>query len=147
MQPIIFVPGKSRFSNAARVSSRDIADCINMLTPHVPAHSIPYLKVHAQQLASKSSFGQSDMALIRNHLQMVAAKRAGGRLELSAIYLLYLELLAWGAKLNSMGDDAQLANEDLQNILQRQQQTLQMMSNISKKLYDTAHAVIRKLGG
>jgi len=50
-------------------------------------------------------------------------------------------------KLNSVGDDAQLANVDLQNVLQKQQQTLQMMSNISKMLHDTAMAVIRKIGG
>jgi hypothetical protein len=50
-------------------------------------------------------------------------------------------------KLNTVGDDAQLANLDLQNILQKQQQTLQMMSNISKMLYDTAMSVIRKAGG
>ena len=50
-------------------------------------------------------------------------------------------------KLNSVGDDAQLANVDLQNMLQKQQQTLQMMSNISKMLHDTAMAVIRKIGG
>jgi len=48
-------------------------------------------------------------------------------------------------KLNSVGDDAQLANVDLQNMLQKQQQTLQMMSNISKMLYDTAMAVVRKI--
>jgi hypothetical protein len=50
-------------------------------------------------------------------------------------------------KLNSVGDDAQLANVDLQNILQKQQQTLQMMSNISKLVHDTAMSVIRKIGG
>jgi hypothetical protein len=50
-------------------------------------------------------------------------------------------------KLNSVGDDAQLANVDLQNILQKQQQTIQMMSNISKMLNDTALAIIRKIGG
>jgi hypothetical protein len=50
-------------------------------------------------------------------------------------------------KLNSVGDDAQLANVDLQNMLQKQQQTLQMMSNISKMLHDTAMAVVRKIGG
>ena len=49
--------------------------------------------------------------------------------------------------LESVGDDAQLANVDLQNILQKQQQTLQMLSNISKTLHDTALAVIRKIGG
>ena len=51
------------------------------------------------------------------------------------------------SQLNSVGDDAQLANVDLQNMLQKQQQTLQMMSNISKVLHDTAMAVVRKISG
>jgi len=49
-------------------------------------------------------------------------------------------------KLASVGDDAQLSNIDLQNALQKQQQTLQTMSNVSKMLHDTAMAVIRKIG-
>jgi hypothetical protein len=49
-------------------------------------------------------------------------------------------------QLSSVGDDAQLANVDLQNMLQKQQQTLLMMSNISKMLHDTAMAIIRKMG-
>ena len=57
------------------------------------------------------------------------------------------EIAKWEEKLNTIGDDAQLANVDLQNILQKQQQTLQMLSNISKMLYDTAQSVIRKMGG
>ena len=48
--------------------------------------------------------------------------------------------------LERLGDDAQLANLDLQNMLQRQQQALQMMSNIAKTMHDTAMAVIRKIG-
>ncbi len=55
---------------------------------------------------------------------------------------------SWETKLNDLpDDDAQLANVDLQNILQKQQQTLQMLSNISKMLHDTAQSVIRKMGG
>jgi hypothetical protein len=50
-------------------------------------------------------------------------------------------------KLNSVGDDAQLANVDLQNTLQKQQQLIQMLSNVSKLLSDTALSVIRKIGG
>ncbi len=49
--------------------------------------------------------------------------------------------------ISTIGDDAQLANVDLQNALQKQQQTLQMMSNISKMLHDTAMSIIRKIGG
>ncbi len=47
--------------------------------------------------------------------------------------------------LETVGDDAQLANVDLQNMLQKQQQTPQLMSNISKMLHDTAMAIIRKV--
>ena len=47
----------------------------------------------------------------------------------------------------SVGDDAQLANADMQNKLQKQQQTLQMVSKISKMMRDTAMSVIRKMGG
>jgi hypothetical protein len=50
-------------------------------------------------------------------------------------------------KLNSVGDDSQLANVDLQNALQKQQQLIQMISTISKILSDTAMCVIRKIGG
>ncbi len=50
------------------------------------------------------------------------------------------------ASLSSIGDDAQLANIDLQNALQKLQHTLQLMSNVSKMLHDTAMAVIRKIG-
>ena len=50
-------------------------------------------------------------------------------------------------KLKQLGDDAQLANVDLQNILEKQQRTISEMSEISKMLRDTAMAVIRKMGG
>ena len=50
-------------------------------------------------------------------------------------------------KLNAVGDDAQLANVDMQDWLQKEQQTLQMLSNVSKMMFDTAMAIIRKIGG
>ena len=52
----------------------------------------------------------------------------------------------WEEELATIGEDAQLANIDLQNQLQKQQQTLQTISNVSKMLHDTAMAVIRKIG-
>ncbi len=55
-------------------------------------------------------------------------------------------LSKWEEELKKINDDAQLANVDMQNMLQKQQQTMQMMSNISKMLHDTAMAVIRKIG-
>jgi len=51
------------------------------------------------------------------------------------------------AKMDALGDDSQLANVDMQSALQVQQQTLQMISTISKMIWDTEMAVIRKIGG
>jgi hypothetical protein len=48
--------------------------------------------------------------------------------------------------LQTVGDDAHLANIDMQNAMRKQQQPLQTMSNVSKVLHDTAMAVIRKIG-
>ena len=50
------------------------------------------------------------------------------------------------AALTAATADAQLANIDLQNQLQKQQQTRQTLSNVSNMLHDTARAVIRKIG-
>jgi len=48
-------------------------------------------------------------------------------------------------KLQTVGDDGQLANIDLQNSLQKQQQMLQMLSNISKTHHDSMMSIIRNM--
>ncbi len=50
-------------------------------------------------------------------------------------------------KLNTMGEDQQLAQIDLQNKLQQSQQLIQTMSNVSKMMYDTVMSIVRKIGG
>ena len=49
--------------------------------------------------------------------------------------------------LQEIGDQAQLEMIDLQNALPRQQQLIQMMSNLSKMMDDTAMSLIRNIGG
>lgn len=49
-------------------------------------------------------------------------------------------------KLQTVGDDGQLAQLDLQNATQKQQQVLHVLSNLSKVLHDTSMAIIRKIG-
>jgi hypothetical protein len=58
-----------------------------------------------------------------------------------------LKFIAWN-KWNEYqkADEGQLKNLDLQNVLQKQQQTMQMLSNVSNVLHDTSMAVIRKIG-
>jgi hypothetical protein len=48
--------------------------------------------------------------------------------------------------LQSVGDDAQLAQIDLQNTLQKQQQLLTLLSNISKNWHDVAMSIVRNVG-
>lgn len=69
------------------------------------------------------------------------------RADLHSLIELDNEISRWESQLNSIGDDAQLANVDLQNMLQKQQQILQMMSNVSKMTHDTLMSIIRKIGG
>lgn len=55
-----------------------------------------------------------------------------------------------GAKSSSRaatGEDSQLANLELQDALQKQQQAVQTLSNLSKSMHDTAKAIIHKIGG
>lgn len=47
--------------------------------------------------------------------------------------------------LSTVGDDAQLANVDLQNTLQKQSQTLQLISDTEKTMHDTAMSIIANL--
>jgi len=88
----------------------------------------PELAKELVELAAKHGFEFSDDELSDSELEAVAG---GITLEES---------------LSTSGDDAQLANIDLQNQLQKQQQTIQTMSNVSKMLHDTAMATIRKIG-
>ena len=62
-----------------------------------------------------------------------------------AAALLYSRYVSYSA-LRSIVDDAQLTNIDLRSSLQEQRQLLQLMSNASEMLHDTAMAVIRKIG-
>ncbi|MBN1960013.1 MAG: hypothetical protein JW841_03640 [Deltaproteobacteria bacterium] len=95
--------------------------------------------------AYKTMFGgDDDSATIRQNMGISNLIPPPG---MSSFAQLEAEIKAKEEKLNTVGDDAQLANVDLQNMLQKQQQTLQMMSNISKVLYDTAMAITRKIGG
>ena len=50
-------------------------------------------------------------------------------------------------QLQSLGDDSQMMQLNLQNMAQNQQQLLQMISNFSKNTHDNSMAIIRHIGG
>jgi hypothetical protein len=90
----------------------------------------------AVRSGSTTQYGESDMEFLQRH-----ADRIDGKIQSLQTGLSVLE-----DKLATVGDDAQLANLDLQSTLQKQQQLLQMMSNISKSLHDTGMTTIKNIG-
>jgi hypothetical protein len=89
-------------------------------------------EVIQQKFLRSSPAGVTDIASVRSIVEFLVLTDA---------------ITGFEEKLQTVGEDAQLANVDLQNMLQQQQQTLQLLSNISKAQHDTALSVIRKIGG
>ena len=126
------------------------AACLDLMTTAFEADAEALAAKYRESLPRLASLAESAAFLRASGLTLhaVATSREISEEALSESYLDVLDVIAViEEKLNGLGDDAQLANVDLQNILQKQQQTLQMMSNISKMLYDTAQSIIRKIGG
>ena len=86
--------------------------------------------------STTNQYGESDLEFIQRHADRVDDK----------IQSLQTGLEVLEDKLATVGDDAQLANLDLQNTLQKQQQLLQMLSGITKSMHDTAISTIRNIG-
>ncbi len=110
-----------------------IRDEINRARAHTTGHS-------RRGGNSLSSAFAPDDRLYKNRL--IPARRPIVEKSILTTYISGLE-----AKLVSTSNDGQLANVELQNALQKQQQLLQTLSHISKRLHDTAMAIIRKIGG
>jgi hypothetical protein len=89
-----------------------------------------------QPSSSSSQYGESDLEFISRHAGKIDTK----------ITSLQTGLEVLKEKLAASGDDAQLANLDLQNVLQKQQQTLQTISNVMKSMQDTQMATISRIG-
>jgi hypothetical protein len=94
------------------------------------------------ELERAGAQGETALALAFQGL----GKRVGLTIEQRDVQALLGSVQALTRESSELLDD-DLASIDLQNLLQKQQQTLQMMSNISKLLRDTGASVIRKIGG
>lgn len=70
----------------------------------------------------------------------------GGEVDISGLEELEEMMEEYEEILQTVGEDAQLANIDLQSQLQKSQQTIQLMNNVSKMLHDTLLSELRKIG-
>lgn len=57
------------------------------------------------------------------------------------------ELQEFEDAIDTMGEDAQLMQLELQDMMQKQQQLMSMMTNMSKMMHDVAMSIIRNMGG
>ncbi len=90
----------------------------------------------SEPTSSSTQYRESDLEFISRHADRIDVK----------ITSLQTGLEVLEEKLATAGDDAQLANIDLQNVLQKQQQALQMISNVMKSMQDTQLATISRIG-
>ncbi len=125
-QDLRFYADKVRFYNEAKESLRNHLD----LAKGLQARGAARTPVRVIQLRAYSKDAQPIAP---------AATRPMTKSELQG------HIAEMEEKLNSIGDDAQLANVDLQNILQKNQQTMQTMSNIMKKLEEVQRSIIQNM--
>jgi len=86
--------------------------------------------------SSTTQYRESDLEFIQRHSDRIDAK----------IVSLQTGLSVLEEKLDTAGDGTQLANVDLQNVLQKQQQMIQTISNVMKNMQDTQVASISRIG-
>jgi hypothetical protein len=138
----------TEFKNKVKSEEGDINIEYIKVDVHFPEVSVTQPKYSVAQL---SQMHPESPAAQGAAVSSVAGTNSGENFAMGEVADTYGEMETYKTNLeetlNTLGDDAQLANVDLQNWLQKQQQTLQMMSNISKLLHDTAMNTIRKLGG
>jgi predicted ribosomally synthesized peptide with nif11-like leader len=94
----------------------------------------------AFETADVSESGQSLAALAKAHEFDFTLEEFRERLAVAEAELASEELD------KVAGGGGAFVNIDLQNSLQKQQQTLQMLSNVSRLIHDTTQAVIRRIG-
>jgi len=117
---------------------------INDLIQYVLRQSYMETNRDLQFYAAKIRYMNEQKQAIRNYLQSLREMQDGvsSRAVLEDIRN---AIDAAEEKLRSIGDDAQLATIDLQGALEKKQQVIQILSNVSKSLHDTATAVIRNI--
>ena len=123
---------ETSLAELAKLESPDLPTDINAVAQWVMRKA--YLEMHENMKyhSEKVKFFNELKEEIREELNKIRTKMEE--------YISCLE-----QNLETIGDDAQLAYLNLQSALQKQQQALQLMSNVQKMLHDTTMAIIRNL--
>jgi len=93
----------------------------------------------------RKQYEDTDKTII-NNIKDGEGTQAEAENILSRAEALEKQIKAWEDQLNSVGDDAELADIDMQGILDKQQETIDMLAAMGEVQQDTADAVIKKTG-
>ena len=119
-----FSYGQTEIKNSRAIAKTDVA-------------GIEFQKKYIKQLKSQLKCNKELLNFIEKEIRKITFQKKYNR-ELRAqlkrnrasLNDVKKELGKWEESLSSIGDDAKLANIELQNRIQKQQQTLQTMSNV-----------------
>ena len=103
-----------------------------------------WIRQQARQIVQRPYFGLAEQAALQS---AIAGRLPRMEPQIAGAASLILKGLILTEALEAAGDGSQTANAAVPSLVQNQRQTLQMLSNISKILSDTAMALIRKIGG
>src|SRR5690348_2535526 len=138
------MPETVRFSTSGRVSKVRLPAELQALLQSPWLRSC--VKRQAEETSRSKGFGRSPQARRKDAIRQKFLVHQATPATADAVICI-LKALVLNEHLNSVGDDAQLANFDPQERLQEQQQALQMISTKSELFFDTALSVIRRVGG
>ena len=102
-----------------------------------------FFAARAERLRSETAGTKRLVGELRDLKQKMRSNPAA--FEEVTAQMLDAEIAKWQAKLKTVGTDAQMVNLDLQNAMQKQAQTMQMMSSILKALREQASAITQNV--
>ena len=119
---------------------------VNALVQWVMRHSYIENNVDLRDQADRVRYYNSQKRTIRESVRRARTFRGLLKKLNQPTAVIDSEIESLRAYVARLEEDDQLATVDLQSILQKQQQLLQQMTNISKQLHDTALSIIGKIG-
>lgn len=142
------MPETIRLSTSGRVSNVRLPAELQALVQSPWLRS--WVKRQAEEISRSKGFGRGPQVRLEDAIRQKFLVYQATPATADAVICILKALVLkehLNSVLNSVGDDVQLANAEMQDELQKQEQTLQLLSTISKLLFDTALSVIRKVGG
>lgn len=109
------------------------------------AHPLPSRGLLARSVVAPAARSAARTAAFERELASYQKNVAELQRSVQRLQVQQRRLGALARQLQTVGDDAQMMQIDLQNTLQKQQQMVQILSNITKRVHDIQSSIIRDM--